>query len=667
MHASVPARWCGSAGDCTPMRAGASRGRGGCVSLDGSSKVLWRDNDSDGSYEDSDEDDEVGYGRGRGPYQESSMGKCIWRCACCACVVLMALSFIGTYEVYGAEAHAKCLRDSRCASVMATAAVAFTKTREQLEQLPVDKIREGGMKRIQRIINRASKSDGDTEDPPPPEGTDGHIHRFERDPSRLAHHPPVPEQLAPEPAAAPTAQQQQQAASDAAEAFLPQLASTSSHERHDERHAEHRDERQHARGEHGGDHNDGNQLGDSSAVLGGLSSATLDAADSGGSDGMASPKAPQPTMALPTTALPTASSAQVGLETSQLPPALKSNARSAVLSTSAKCVAVGSKCGGRGWAGSTTCCARGDGPAPRCYRRNAYHSQCRISCVGLAGWECTVAAASPAAPLPAAPLAPAAAARVEEIEQSVKRLASREALLRAATPSAAASAAPALLTSPPPPSPLPSPTPAPAETFAESVASAASPPPPPLTEAAVEVASPPPPPPPPLPLPISSPPPPARAPTAARPQSCFSAIPNDVPHAQCQSFCNAKNAKGHCRYCKCRRCPFCTSSSTAAAPAAASASAAAPRAAFAPSPRSDPTEAAQPLGDHEGRYSVPTPQQSAQAPAAAEPTPTPASRGRGAFGKGRGAPGVGPGRGGAGKGDGRGGAFLGKGRGSRRK
>ena len=43
--------------------------------------------------------------------------------------------------------------------------------------------------------------------------------------------------------------------------------------------------------------------------------------------------------------------------------------------------------------------------------------------------------------------------------------------------------------------------------------------------------------------------------------ACVSSHDNDVHTAQCQSFCQSKAARGHCSWCKCKRCSFCTSSS----------------------------------------------------------------------------------------------------------
>ena len=42
-----------------------------------------------------------------------------------------------------------------------------------------------------------------------------------------------------------------------------------------------------------------------------------------------------------------------------------------------------------------------------------------------------------------------------------------------------------------------------------------------------------------------------------RSATCASSKPNDVPHAECQRFCDAHSAKSHCLWCKCRRCSYC--------------------------------------------------------------------------------------------------------------
>jgi hypothetical protein len=58
---------------------------------------------------------------------------------------------------------------------------------------------------------------------------------------------------------------------------------------------------------------------------------------------------------------------------------------------------------------------------------------------------------------------------------------------------------------------------------------------------------------------VAAPPPPSKSPAAGNPATCSSSLPNDVPHAQCQSFCRPLAAKSHCRWCKCRRCSYCRS------------------------------------------------------------------------------------------------------------
>ena len=58
---------------------------------------------------------------------------------------------------------------------------------------------------------------------------------------------------------------------------------------------------------------------------------------------------------------------------------------------------------------------------------------------------------------------------------------------------------------------------------------------------------------------LHAPPPPPRP--APRPKpiatSCVSEHENDVPNAQCQAFCRSTAARGHCSWCKCRKCSFC--------------------------------------------------------------------------------------------------------------
>ena len=51
--------------------------------------------------------------------------------------------------------------------------------------------------------------------------------------------------------------------------------------------------------------------------------------------------------------------------------------------------------------------------------------------------------------------------------------------------------------------------------------------------------------------------PPSQATAPNSSATCSSSKPNDVPHAECQRFCDAHSAKSHCLWCKCRRCSYC--------------------------------------------------------------------------------------------------------------
>lgn len=52
------------------------------------------------------------------------------------------------------------------------------------------------------------------------------------------------------------------------------------------------------------------------------------------------------------------------------------------------CIPLSGKCGGHDWKGLTNCCATKGGGKAQCFTKNAYHSQCRISC-DVDGWECS--------------------------------------------------------------------------------------------------------------------------------------------------------------------------------------------------------------------------------------------------------------------------------------
>lgn len=465
----------------------------------------------------------------------------VWRCAHCTCYLLLMLITVGTFETYGAKALIKCRVDPNCANALETGSTAFARARSDV---PVDDLRQKGMGRFHQFIEPARNASG--------------VGAPDAATSDSAHTQHNNEWPTPTPST-----QGSRAVTRHSDVLTGTVDSSSSSL---ERRASPE------QGTSGTSEHRWRPLDPDSLVASPPLTPPLRFRPPSNGDVFLSQLArPPPPLPLPASSSHSPADSSLGAMHLAAPSTVPVSSIPSVSSASSKmavrpqCVSYGSKCGGKGWVGPTLCCATAGGSLPRCYQKNAFHWGCRIACPGLTDWAC--AAEPMTAPVPASPgsspappfppylfafLTPALKARVEEIHRSATRHASRDA--PRVTPPAPRAAPPGnsveawVETSVSADTPLPG---APAAAFVHSTSTFlsawpatlySSPPPPLLTLGAV-----------------AAPPPPSKSPAAGNPATCSSSLPNDVPHAQCQSFCRPLAAKSHCRWCKCRRCSYCRS------------------------------------------------------------------------------------------------------------